>query len=102
MNFPKQNYFLCGLSKCVNLTQKVVETKFHVPAPKKQCIIYRSYKHFDNDNYLYVNSTDDAYWFSSQLLKDSQIDSESKMLLFNYFVISQFDFCPVIWHFCKR
>ena len=30
------------------------------------------------------------------------LNSESKMLLFNSFILAHFNFCPVIWHFCKR
>ena len=30
------------------------------------------------------------------------LDYQTKMLLFNAFIISQFNFCPVAWHYCNR
>ena len=30
------------------------------------------------------------------------LDYQTKMLLFNAFIISQFNFCPVVWHYCNR
>ena len=32
----------------------------------------------------------------------STLDYETKMLLFNYFIISQFNYCPAVWHYCRR
>ncbi len=57
-------------------------TKFHVPKFNRHAITYRSYKHFNDDKYLYdlstvpfhvceiFDSVDDSYWFCSKLLKD--------------------------------
>ena len=30
------------------------------------------------------------------------LDNESKMLLYNSFVVSHLSFCPIIWHYCSR
>jgi len=30
------------------------------------------------------------------------LNCQTKMLLFNAFIISQFNFCPVAWHYCNR
>ena len=31
------------------------------------------------------------------------LDTDTKMLkLFNSFIISQFNFCPIVWHYCCR
>lgn len=55
-------------------------TKCYVPQRKKQCITYRSYKHFDQSKYLddlsvapfhvceIFDNLDDAYWYSTTLL----------------------------------
>ena len=57
-------------------------TKIHVPIRKPQAIKYRSYKKFNVDDYVsdlsiapfhvaeIFGNVDDAYWFSSRLLKD--------------------------------
>lgn len=30
------------------------------------------------------------------------MDSQSKMLLYNSFVMSHLNFCPIVWHYCNR
>jgi len=32
----------------------------------------------------------------------SVLDYEHKLLLFNSFVVAQFNFCPIVWHYCNR
>jgi hypothetical protein len=29
------------------------------------------------------------------------LNSKSKFMLFNSFILSQFNFCPIIWHHCS-